>query len=129
MGLHLYWWANQHESGLKSWWRWHAGRYQEVDKVLVKHGVHVDWLCGESGVVQSDDGHHLNPVSGWRDILTWQRYMGELLMVNQWDNEWNKTHEGRFKSRDVFTTCAHFCNWEPFRVTQTEWEAIAAALG
>ncbi len=129
LGLHLYWWANKNESGVASWWKYHAGRYQEVDKELVRHGIHVDWLCGESGVVASEDGgHHLNAHSGWRDVMTWDRYLDDLLTVNQWDNEWNVTHEGRMKGRSYFTTCATFCNWFPFRLTQKEFEAIAAAL-
>jgi len=129
LGLHAYWWASKTESGLDSWWKYHAGRYQMVDEVLVEHNVYVDWLCGESGVVASEDGgHHLNAHSGWGDVMNWDRYLAELLEVNRRDNEWNKTHEGRFKGRAVFTTCAHFCNWESFRVGQPEFEDIAAAL-
>jgi len=129
MGLHLYWWANEIENGLESWWKYHAGRYQEVDKVLVEHGVHVDWLCGESGVVQSDDGYHLNAHSGWRDVMDWPTYLADILRVNDLDNLWNVTHGGRFKGRAYFTTCATFCNWFPFRLGQLEFEGIARALG
>jgi len=129
MGLHLYWWANKNKSGLDSWWPYHAGRYQKVDEVLVANGVRVDWLCGESGVVQSEDGYILNPVSGWMDVMSWSEYLDDLLEVNYRDNLWNKTHGGRFKGRAYFTTCAKFCNWFSFRLGQPEFEGIARALG
>jgi len=130
MGLHSYWWANRRgQNGLESWWRWHAGRYQWVDKVLVEHGIHVNWYCGESGVVQSDDGHTLNAHSGWKDVMAWEQYLSDLLLVNEWDNEWNAAHGGRMKARCVFTSSAPFCGWASFQVQQREWEAIAAALG
>lgn len=128
MGLHLYWWGNQNVSGLESWWPYHAGRYQRVDEFFVQNGIHVDWLCGEAGVVQSENGYQLNPGSGWKDIYTWDRYLQEILTVNEWDNLWNSTHGGRFKGRAYFTTCAEFCNWLSFRLLEAQWKAIAAAL-
>ena len=48
---HTYWFANEHETGLESWWPWLAGRWVEMDKVFVANGVRVKWFFGEAGAV------------------------------------------------------------------------------
>ena len=50
-GYHAYWYANSHESGLVPYWQWLAGRWEEIDKVLVANGVRVKWFFGETGAV------------------------------------------------------------------------------
>ena len=50
-GYHAYWYANARESGLMPYWQWLAGRWEEIDKVLVANGVRVKWFFGETGAV------------------------------------------------------------------------------
>ncbi len=46
-GYHAYYLAGR----MAKDWRWLAGRWTEIDKVLVDAGVHVHWYSGEGGAV------------------------------------------------------------------------------
>lgn len=56
MGYHNYWLSNPVYGGPDHLWQWLAGRWVEMDRVLVEHGVHVRWFGGESGAVGGSSG-------------------------------------------------------------------------
>lgn len=127
---HAYWWANPNESGLSSWWQWHAGRWQEMDKVFVANGVHVKWFFGETGAVGSDNGNFLLPDSGWKSsdcyAGNWLRYEIDILEFQRRIREWNSTHNDRAVGGVLFTTSGP--GWDNFNIGTTEMEKLALVL-
>lgn len=132
MGYHGYWYANQRESGLESWWKYHAGRWQEMDKVFVANGVYVRWYGGESGAVGSSDGHHLLANAGWKAPECyggdWARYLADILECDRLTREWNRTHGDRYLGAVLFTTGAEYTGWAEFQIQEPQMRAIRAAL-
>jgi len=56
MGYHGYWLANADYGGPDHLWKYLAGRWAEMDKVFVSHGIHVKWYGGEGGGVGGISG-------------------------------------------------------------------------
>jgi hypothetical protein len=127
---HAYWWANPNESGLDSWWKYHAGRWQEMDKVFVYNGVHVWWFFGECGAVGSADGYNLLPGSGWKSDScyagNWARYQADIIEFQRRVREWNATHGNRAVGGTLFTTSGP--GWASFEVQRAEMEKLAKVL-
>lgn len=125
-----YWWANPNESGLDSWWPYHAGRWQEMDKVFVANGIHVKWFSGECGAVGSADGNTLNPGAGWRHSLcyngNWRRYEDDIVEYQRRVREWNSLNNSRFVGATIFTTSGP--GWDDFEIRHTQMEALARVL-
>ena len=132
-GYHNYWWANPNESGLISWWPWHSGRWQGMDEFFVQNGVDgVRYFGGESGGVGSTDGYHLNYLAGWKHKSCyngdWNRYLADIVIADNLEREWNKTHGGRFMGKVLFSTGASSTGWADFQIRDPEMRSIAAAL-
>jgi len=129
MGLHDYWFANPNESGLESWWKYHAGRWTEIDKVFVNNGIYVDWYSGEAGAVGSADGYHLLANAGWKDPTCyngdWNRYLADIVKFNQLAQTWNSSHGNRFKGITLFTTGSDYTGWFEFQLHENEMRDIA----
>jgi len=131
-GYHNYWFANPNESGLKHWWKYHAGRWTEMDKVFVQNGVYVKWYGGESGAVGSPDGYSLLPNDGWKSHEcyggNWGRYLTDITKINQTITNWNETHGNRYLGSVLFTTGEPYCGWPSFQLSGDEMRDIAEAL-
>lgn len=128
-GYHAYWWANPQTSGLASaWWPYHAGRWQEMDKVLVANGVKVNWYSGETGAVGSTNGYNLLGNDGWKAASCyngdWTRYQADIREFVRRGNEWNATHDWRWWGGCGFTIDGS--GWDSFEY-RDELTAIAAA--
>jgi len=132
MGYHNYWFANPNESGLESWWKYHAGRWTEIDKVFVENGVYVRWYGGESGAVGSATGHGLLPNDGWKSHTCyggdWNRYLTDILKMNQMISDWNKTHGNRYLGSVLFTTGEPYCGWPWFQIQGDETRSLIEEL-
>jgi len=61
MGYHTYWPVNHGVGGPDTLWPYLAGRWTEIDEVLVSHGIHVHWYGGESGAIGSEWGENTPP--------------------------------------------------------------------
>lgn len=133
MGYHNYWFANPHESGLTSWWEWHAGRWVYIDQYLVsKKGIHCKWYGGESGAVGSPDGYSLLPNDGWMSGEcydgNWTWYLGDIMECDRKIFVWNKTHEDRNLGFVLFSTGANFTGWANFQIQEAQMRDIKQKL-
>jgi len=131
MGYHNYWWANKQVSGLEPWWRWHAGRWVEMDRVFVSSGVHVRWYGGESGAVGSPDGYHLLPNDGWQSKEcyggTWVRYHADIMYADEWIREWNAANGDRYLGFVLFTS-GDGVGWDNFQVREPQMQSLRDAI-
>jgi len=78
MGYHTYWPVDHGVGGPDTLWPYLAGRWTEIDEILVANGIHVEWYGGESGAVGSEWGEDTPPISvrdatgEWPDrLITW----------------------------------------------------------
>jgi len=126
-----YWWASQQVSGLESWWKWHAGRWAEMDRVFVSSGVHVRWYGGESGAVGSPDGYHLLPNDGWQSKEcyggTWVRYHADIMYADEWIREWNAANGDRYLGFVLFTS-GDGVGWDNFQVREPQMQSLRDAI-
>jgi len=131
-GYHSYWFANPNESGLESWWKYHAGRWTEIDKVFVRNSIYVKWYGGESGAVGSRDGYALLPNDGWKSKECydgdWNRYLTDIVKNNELIAQWNATHNNRYLGFVLFTTGAGYTGWPSFQIQEGEMHDIATTL-
>lgn len=125
MGYHPYWEAITGESRLLSGWPYYAGRWTEMDKVFVQHGVKVRWFGGESGA-------YATACDGWRSKLCyggdWNKYFNDIKAFDALVKDWNVNHEDRFLGMVLFTTGAHYTGWETFWIEQPQMEDLAHYL-
>lgn len=126
-GLHSYWTPGR----LGQNWRYLAGRYQWIDEVLVRNGVHVKWMLGEAGVAGTFDNPLPIERGGWRCAQghngNWSAYLAEILECERRDREWNRTHEGRLICRTLFTV-GSFGGWPTFELDTPQIESLMQAL-
>jgi hypothetical protein len=112
-------------SGVMSDWRWHAGRWAEMDRVFTASGVRVRWYGGESGAVGSKDGKSLSPTAGWKapDCYAgnWDRYLADILTADEWIANWNRYNGDRFLGFVLFTTGAGYTGWANFQIQADLW--------
>jgi len=132
MGYHNYWWADPQESGIESWWRWHAGRWAEVDRALVANGVHARWYGGESGAVASEDnGHHLSAHHGWKASICynndWQRYLADITWADEWIRNWNRANGDRYLGFVLFTSGVG-TGWDNFQIREPQMQALRDSI-
>jgi len=120
---HGYWYVDH---GLEEAWKWHAGRWTEIDDVLTAAGIYVPWYCGESGAIASC-------VDGWRSPQVydgdWARTMNDTFLFEQLAATWNKTHDDRFRGAVYFTTgWPGSEDWKWFQVQEPELIAWKDAI-
>jgi len=120
---HGYWFVQE---GLHTAWKWHAGRWTEIDEVLTDHGLYVPWYCGESGAIHSC-------IDGWRDPTVyngdWDRTMQDIFAFEDKAAEWNATHGDRFRGAVYFTTgWPDDKKWKTFQVQEPQLLAWRDAL-
>lgn len=125
LGYHAYWPDDANQSYLESDYQWHAGRWEEMDKVLVSAGVAVDWILTESGPcggVMHPGWFEYDPGAGWKSEKCcngdWSRTKTELLRFKSMVQEWNKGHGNRCKGFTLFTLCGW--DWEYFRLEDAQ---------
>jgi len=133
MGYHNYWLANPGYGGPDHLWRYLAGRWTEMDRVFVAHGVHVRWFGGESGVVGGKSGTgwvSLMPHDGWKsgECLAgdWDRYLQQIMRADELIADWNKDHGDRFLGLVLFTTSGP--GWDSFDIGPNEIRGLSDAL-
>lgn len=128
LGYHSYWWMNgAQESGLESWWLYHAGRFVEFDRLLRGWGVAPRWVGTEGGIVESEDGHHLNPGAGYHAVCSREVYVDELMRYDELLRQWNVEHAGRYVGTTLFTSGGGK-RWKKFEVDQGLLELLAPEL-
>jgi hypothetical protein len=120
-GYHNYFWVNHSESHLDYAWQWHAGRWTEMDKVFVQHGVHVTWFGAESGA-------HFSCVDGWRAPTcfdgNWDAYEANLIHLRNKIAVWNASHDNRFLGLVLFSTGLGL-GWDSWHIGHVEMEKLA----
>lgn len=123
MGYHGYFWVDHGVSHLESDWQWHAGRWMEMDKVFVQHGIHVKWFGAEGGA-------HYSCAEGWRAPSclngNWEAYLALLLEWKAKIDKWNAGHGNRYLGQVLFTTGGH--GWASWEIQAPEMESLASVL-
>jgi len=123
MGYHGYFWVDHGESHLDYAWIWHAGRWIEMDKVFVQHGIHVAWFGAENGA-------HFSCVDGWRAPTCfngdWDAYEANIVHLRDKIARWNTDHGDRFLGLVLFTTGGP--GWASWEIQRPEMERLTAAL-
>ena len=114
IGYHAYWAANATRSYLADGWQWHAGRWQEWDKVFTANGIYPCYLSTESGRCYSPDGQWFNPARGWKSCGSIEPYLVDIAEFNRRVQAWNATHANRFTGAVLF--CAYQYGWEDFEL-------------
>ena len=122
MGYHGYYYVNRGEEHLEVDWEYYAGRWTEVDKVLVANNVYVNWYSGESGAFESVE-------KGWKapECLSadWPKYFSGLQRLDAKADVWNKQNQYRFWGYSIFTQGADYTGWRDYQVRTPEWRDIA----
>ena len=98
LGYHGYWAANKTQSYLDYAWEWHAGRWQEWDKVFNQHGLYPEYYLGECGTCYSypeSNGAQFVPTKGWKSCGNFQNYIDQIIDFNLELEYWNVAHQGR----------------------------------
>lgn len=114
-GYHSYWSADEIYSYLIPHWQWHAGRWQEMDRVFVDNGVYVKWYFGEAGICYTtpeSGGWSFVPSEGWKACGSFSDYINDIEMFNNMIIDWNSTHQGRCYGGTLF--CYGGWGWESF---------------
>lgn len=110
-----------------------AGRWAEMDKVLVANGCEVLWLPGEMGVTHGDSNLRPTPYSGWRDSEVYggdfEPYAQELVALNSFGVNWNNTHGGRCVSIGCIFTRGGGSKWQLFEMKQAQFDYLATLFG
>jgi hypothetical protein len=124
-GYHGYWWIPHGQTQhLLDDWEWFAGRWMEIDRLLVANGYRVNWALTETGAYESVE-------RGWRapECLSgdWEEYRREILVVDRKIKEWNKQHGGRCLGQTLFTV-NQFAGWEWFKLAPEEIVSLIEAL-
>lgn len=107
LGYHAYWTGNRlrpSPSYLERHWPYHAGRWQEWDRVFRAHGVYPRYYLGESGIVfaRDDAGTNFDSGRGWRSCGPFSYYIEQIGIFNQRLRAWNAQHGNRCIGATLF---------------------------
>lgn len=126
-GLHAYWTPGK----LIENWKYLAGRFEWIDEVLVRNGVHVKWMLGEGGNAGERDNPTPLDRTGWRAPNAyngdWDAYQADILECNRRLQRWNDTHGNRCLVLTLFTT-GDMGSWPTFTIETPQINALAQAL-
>lgn len=112
LGYHAYWACSSTRSYLADGWQWHAGRWQEWDKVFTARKLFPRYVSTEAGRCYSPDGQWLNPARGWKSCGSFEGYLVDIAEFNNRCLAWNATHANRFSGATLFCYAQH--GWEDY---------------
>jgi len=105
LGYHGYWSADEKQSYMADNWKWHAGRWQEWDKVFNEHGYYPTYYLGECGICYSypeSDGEQFVATKGWKSCGDFQSYIDQIENFDTYIFLWNAQHQGRCFGSTIF---------------------------
>jgi len=127
LGYHSYYWVDANENGLESWWKWHAGRFTEMDKVFNAYGLYPKYMLGEIGAVgTTDKGYTLLPNSGWQNYMQIDQYISQLKTFKALIDKWNSANNNRCQGGTIFTLCTW--DWKTFTMSAGDIDKLRTAL-
>jgi hypothetical protein len=122
-----YWWVDANENGLESWWKWHAGRFTEMDKVFNAYGLYPKYMLGEIGAVgTTDKGYTLLHNSGWQNYMHIGQYISQLKTFKALIDKWNSANNNRCQGGTIFTLCTW--DWKTFTMSAGDIDKLRTAL-
>ena len=130
LGPHTYWAADENKTYIDEGWKWHAGRWQEWDKVFNAHGYYPTYNLGECGICYTwpnTNGVQFVPKMGWKDCGSFEEYIMQLVEFNTRILEWNARHQGRCLGSNVFIYGQN--NWDRFDCEPGDLVELADAMG
>jgi len=102
LGYHGYWASNATTNYMQPLWKYHAGRFEEWDKVFNSKGLYPTYFLGECGIVYSPDGSFLDPYSGWKQCGSFDKYIVQIEEFNAKIIAWNELHGNRCYGGTIF---------------------------
>ena len=115
LGYHSYWAADSVKSYIDTGWQWHAGRWQEWDKVFNAAGYYPTYYLGESGICYTypeSNGAQFVPTRGWKSCGSFPNYIAQIEKFNSNITVWNATHQGRCYGGTLYAY--GIWNWDDF---------------
>lgn len=113
VGYHAYWTANRDRNYLLEYWKIHAGRWMEWDRVFTAAGAYPRYLLSEGGIVYSPDGLNFNSGKGWKSCGSFEPYLAQMDKFVQMVKAWNVKNQNRAYALTIF---CHGNNWENFEL-------------
>lgn len=135
LGYHAYWPANMSECFLESDWEHYAGRWQQWDRVFVKHGLYPLYILGEVGATgtpgrQPNGSIPMLPHDGWQSDKclggNWNRHLDQIRRFHNRLRRWNAENFGRCLGATLFTTGPDYTGWQSFQIRKSQMESLAA---
>ena len=116
LDYHAYWTAGKepNRSYLEDQWMWHAGRWEEWDKVFAANGVAPLYMFGESGMVYDPtNGKWVGSGGSWVQAGSILYYLDQIKQMNEHIVSWNALHGNRCLGGVLFT-CEYSWGWDNF---------------
>ncbi|MBD3250922.1 hypothetical protein GF380_00365, partial [Candidatus Uhrbacteria bacterium] len=120
VGYHAYWTANRDRNWLEDKWKYHAGRWTEMDKVFNQHGLYPNYAATEGGIVFSNTGDDMHSGLGWKAAGSIEDYLDQMDIYNALVTQWNAEHNHRCLGVTLFSVGGW--GWEEFWLGSGEIE-------
>jgi len=115
LGTHSYWACDQYKTYIDTGWKWHAGRWQEWDKVFNQHGYYPTYQLGECGICYTtpeSNGAAFMAKMGWKNCGDFPSYIRQIEAFNNKLAEWNAAHQGRCYGGELFVYGSDWVNFD-----------------
>lgn len=105
VGYHAYWTAHPGKNWLAEKWRWHAGRWTEMDRVFNAYGYYPWYIFSECGIVYnpSGQGDDMTSSMGWKNCGDFPTYLAQIQDFQKMLAAWNAEHQNRAIGGTLFT--------------------------
>jgi len=133
LGYHAYWPANMSTCYLENGWDQYAGRWQQWDRVFVRHGLYPLYILGEVGATgtpgrQANGSVPMLPHDGWRSDKclggNWSRHLDQIRRFQDRIRHWNTENFGRCLGATLFTTGPDYTGWQSYQIRKPQMESL-----
>jgi hypothetical protein len=106
-------------------WKYHSGRWTEMDKVFLSQGIQAKWISTEGGIYEG-------VYDGWKSSKTvggnLQRYIDECIKYQlEKVSAWNKANNNRYLGSVLFTF-GNTGSWPQYELNTAEMIEIAKVV-
>ncbi len=106
-------------------WKYHSGRWTEMDKVFLANGIQAKWISTEGGIYEG-------VYDGWKSAKTvsgnLQRYINECIKYQlEKVSAWNKANGNRYLGSVLFTF-GNTGSWPMYELNTAEMIEIAKVV-
>ena len=129
LGYHSYWAADNVRGYINEGWEWHAGRWQQWDKVFNDAGYYPRYYLGESGICYTypeSNGKTFVSTRGWKSCGDFPNYIAQIEKFNSNITVWNANHQGRCYGGTLYAY--GIWNWDDFDFNPGDLALLIAAM-